>query len=196
MDVRREVNHIFKEFDSYQTKIGEAVIWFKFDLGSSYDAVYDEAHRNYEPGVAVPILWVDQMEDPENYAPEGRRPTQRIRFAISARSVNETGIGAFESHGGRLQDIKPYGKPWWDDRLNDIIYYDGRYYEISDFQIRGRARQDVIIGVAGIETQPMDERAFDFFPRDVQPDYDPNAMLGEDGQPLLAEDGFTPLTQE
>lgn len=164
IDTRREVNHVFKEFSRYQNNVGEAVIWFKFDLDSSYDSVYDEGGKNYLPGIAVPILWVDQQEAPEGYDATGRRPTQRIRFACSARSINEVGIGATEAHGGRLWDDKPTGKPWWDDRLNDITYYDGRFYEISDFQIQGRARQDVIIGVSGIETQPADERIWDLFP--------------------------------
>lgn len=164
IDTRRETAHIFKEFGRFQNKIGEGVIWFKFDLTSSYDDVYDEGGKDYLPGIAVPVLWIDQIEDSENYSAEGRRPTQRIRFAVSARSVNETGIDATEAHGGRLWDVKPSGKPWWDDRLHDIIYYDGRFYEISNFSIRGRARQDVIIGVSGIETQPEDERVFDLFP--------------------------------
>jgi hypothetical protein len=194
MDARREVEHVFKEFNRYQTKVGEAVIWFKYDLTSTYDDVYDEANRTYQPGLALEILWVDQQEDPENYSPEGRRPTQRIRFACSARAMNEVGIGSTEAHGGRLWDPKPYGKPWWDDRLNDILYYDGRWYEVSDFQIRGRARQDTVVGVTGIETQPMDERIYDLFPRDPQPQYVPNVLIGEDGQPLLDEDGITPLT--
>jgi hypothetical protein len=164
IDTRREVNHVFKEMNRYQNKIGEAVIWFKFDLASSYDSVYDEGGKNYLKGIAVPVLWVDQMEESEAYAAEGRRPTQRIRFACSARSIDETGIDSTEAHGGRLWDTKPSGKPWWDDRLNDLIYYDGRFYEISNFQIRGRARQDVVIGVSGIETQPEDERVWDMFP--------------------------------
>lgn len=165
MDTRRETAHVFKEFGRYHNKIGEAVIWFKFDLDSEYDDVYDETGRSFRPGVAVPVLWIDQIEDSENYSPEGRRPTQRVRFACSARSIGEAGIGSTEAHGGRLWDDKPEGKPWWDDRLNDIVYYDGRYYEISGFNIRGRARQDVIIGVTGIETQPGDELVFDLFPQ-------------------------------
>ena len=164
VDTRREVNHVFKELSRYQNKIGEAVIWFKFDVDSSYDRVYDEGGKNYLNGIAVPVLWIDQSEAQEAYAAEGRRPTQRIRFACSARAINEAGIDATEAHGGRLWDAKPVGKPWWDDRLNDILYYDGRFYEVSDFQISGRARQDVIVGVSGIETQPEDDRIFDLFP--------------------------------
>lgn len=167
IDSRREVENIYRQLDRYQAQIGESVIWFKFDVdGSEYDRVYDEGNRVYLPGRPVPILWVDQIEATENYTPEGRRPTQRIRLAVSSRAINEAGIGAAEAHGGRTWDTKPLNdedepQPWWDDRLNDVFYYDGRYYEVSNFQIRGRSRHDVIIGVSGIETQPDDERVFD-----------------------------------
>ena len=165
IDSRREAEHIFKQFERYQKIIGEGIIWFRFDtVVSEYDEVYDEGGRQYLPGVAVPVLWIDQIEDTETYTPEGRRPTQRFRSAISAKSLAEVGIGATEAHGGRLWDAKPDGKPWWDDRLNDLIYYDGRFYEIANFQIRDRMRQDVIIGVSGVETQPADERVWDLFP--------------------------------
>lgn len=165
IDTRRELNHIFREMGHYHNKVGESVIWFKFDTSeSAYDDVYDENGRSFLPGIAVPILWVDQIESREEYSPEGRRPTQRIRLALSARSAAECGLDPTEAHGGRLKDTKPSGKPWWDDRLNDILYYDSRYYEISNFGIRGRARGDVVIAVAGIETQPEDELVFDSFP--------------------------------
>jgi hypothetical protein len=163
IDTRREASNVYKQLALYQNTVGEAVIWFKFDPESTYDSVYDEGGRNYLTGISVPILWVDQIEDPEFYSAEGRRPTQRIRFACSARTINETSIDATEAHGGRTWDDKG-DKPWWNDRLNDVIYYDGRFYEISNFQIRGRARQDFIIGVSGIETQPEDERVWDLFP--------------------------------
>lgn len=165
IDTRRELNHIFKELAHFHNKVGEGVIWFRFDTANSqYDDVYDENGKTYLPGVAVPALWIDQVEDREVYSAEGRRPTQRIRLAISARSLAECGIDPTEAHGGRLWDDITTSDPWWDDRLNDILYYDGRYYEISNFSIRGRARGSVIIGVSGIETQPADERVFDVYP--------------------------------
>lgn len=164
IDLRREQNHVFKEMDRYQNKIGEGIVWFKFDTESSYDRVYNEGGKHYLPGIAVPVLWVDQIEDNETYSDVGRRPTQRLRTAVSARTMNEVGIGAEEAHGGRMWDTKPDGKPWWDDRLNDILYYDGRFYEVSSFQIRGRMRADSVIGVSAIETQLEDDRIWDLFP--------------------------------
>jgi hypothetical protein len=161
IDTRREREHVFKEFGRFHNKVGEAVIWFKFDPDSSYDEVYDEGGRAYLPGVALAILYMNQMEEQENYSDQGRRPTMRIHFAASARSMNEVGVGATEAHGGRQQDVKPIAKPWWEDRLNDLLYYDGRFYEISDFQLRGRIKGDVIVGISGIETQPEDEMVFD-----------------------------------
>lgn len=170
IDGRREAQHIFKQFDRFQKVMGETIIWFRFDVDTSdYDTVYDEGGRIYHQGVAIPVLWIDQIEDTETYSSEGRRTTQRFRSAVSARSMAEVGIGSMEAHGGRLWDTKPTGKPWWDDRLSDLIYYDGRFYEISNFQIRGRngTGGDVVIGISGIETQPSDERVWDLFPSEV-----------------------------
>ena len=165
MDPRREVREIWKHFERYQTDIGEAIIYFKFDASASnYDDVYDEAYRRYESGLRIPILWVDQSEATEDYAAEGRRPTQRIRLAVSAKQLHEAGISVTEVHGNRTTDGSP-SLVWRYERVNDVFYYDNRYYEVSAFQIRGRAKgEDVIVGVTGIETYPSDDQLFDFEP--------------------------------
>lgn len=165
VDPRREAHHIHKEFQRYQSRFGEAVMWFVFDTASSqYDSVYDEGFRQYQQAKKVPVLWVDQQEASEEYGPEGRRPTQRIRLAVGARTLWECGISVTEAHGNRIQDesISPV---WKDDRLNDLLYYDGRFYSISNFQIHGRLQgEDVIIGISGIETYPSDEFNLDISP--------------------------------
>lgn len=165
MDPRREAAHVATEFARYQHSIGESVMWFCFDQENShYDTVYDEGFRKYEPGRKVPVLWVDQQEAAEDYSPEGRRPTQRLRFAVGARKLYEAGISVSEAHGARISDteVTPI---WRNDRLNDLVYYDGRFYEVSNFQIRGRLQgEDVVIGVSCIETHPSDELNLDLVP--------------------------------
>jgi len=164
IDLRREQTHIFKEFDRYQRKVGESVVWFKFDVDTSeYDDVYNEGGKFYRPGILVPCLWVDEVEDMETYQDVGRRPTQRIRLAVSARTMNEVTVGAVEVHGAREQDTKP-DAPWYDDRLNDIFWYSGRWYAVSNFQVKGRMRGDTTVGVSGIETMLEDDRLWDLFP--------------------------------
>jgi hypothetical protein len=107
------------------------------------------------------------MEAVEDYTAEGRRPTQRCRLAISARCVYEAGISITEVHGNRLQDSSP-SETWRRDRMHDIFYYDGRFYEVSGFQIRGRVQgEDVIIGVTGIESFQADDMNLDVFPGQV-----------------------------
>lgn len=179
LDTRREVAHIWREYSRYQRIIGEEVVWFKFDTeGSEYDSVYEEGGRDYERGIRLPILWVDQVEDPEQYQQDGgRRPQQRIRFAVSANVLKRACISTSEAHGRELDTpqnvrtgpVPQLGRPtvpWLDDRLNDVIYYDKRFYSISNYQIRGRAKHDdVIIGVSGLELIPDDESIWDKFPR-------------------------------
>jgi len=170
MDVRREARQIWKHFGRYQLTVGESVVYFRFDAdASAYDKVYDEGFRRYHIGVKIPILWVDQTEPTEDYTSEGRRPMQRLRFAVSAREMHEAGFAVTEVTHNRLQDVPP-NSIWRRDRLNDILYYDSRYFEISAFQIRGRLQgEDVIIGITCIETWPDDDAVFDFLPERVVP---------------------------
>ena len=169
MDPRREVRQIHKHFDRYHKEIGEALIYFLFDtVNSTYDEVYDEGGRRYKPGTRMPILWVDQMEAMENYAAEGRRPTQRIRLAVSSLSLYECGVSITEAHGNQITDTSP-SEVWRRDRMHDIFYYDGRFFEVSGFQIRGRVKgEDVIIGITGIETFPADDAILDYLPGRVE----------------------------
>jgi hypothetical protein len=168
MDPRREVNQVFKHFTRYQKDIGEALLYHVFDAtNSEYDSVYDEGFRRYGKGIRIPILWIDQMEAVEDYAPEGRRPTQRMRCAVSARNMYEAGISVTEVHGNQLTDTSP-SDMWRQDRMHDIYWYDNRYWEVSGFQIRGRVKgEDVIIGITGIETFPNDDMIMDRSPGTV-----------------------------
>jgi hypothetical protein len=165
MDTRREAAQIMKHFGRYHDDIGEAITYFRFNAdASAYDRVYDEGFRKYHTGVRIPILWVDQMEAVEDYSPEGRRPTQRCRLAVAARAMYEAGVSITEVHGNRLQDSSP-SRTWREDRMHDLFYYDGRFYEVSGFQIRGRVQgEDVIIGITGIESFYADDANLDFLP--------------------------------
>ena len=176
VDPRRELAYVWKQYNAYYDIVGEEVVWFKFDtIQTRYDDIYDEGMRTYKTGIRIPAMWVDQIEDPEQYSAEGRRPTKRLRFAVSSRSLQERGIPVFDAHGRRIYDEPPTkpdpaqdgrpASPWLDDRLNDIVFYDGRFWAISDFQVRGRAKeQDMVIGVSSIEIDPRDENIWDLFP--------------------------------
>ena len=138
MDTRREVREIWKHFDRYQADVGESILYYMFDADESeYDRVYDEGYRRYKPAIAIPFLWVDQSEAPEDYAPEGRRPTQRLRLAVSANKLWEAGISVTEAHGNRIDEFSP-SEVWRIDRNHDIMLYDARYYEVASYNIRGR----------------------------------------------------------
>ena len=149
MDVRREVFEIWKHFERYQRDVGEAIIYYKFDADTSqYDSVYDEGFRRYHIGIRIPVLWVDQSEAVEDYAAEGRRPTQRMRCAVSSRNMYEAGISVTEANFNMITDPPP-NDIWRRDRNNDIYYYNNRYWEVAGFQIRGRIKgEDAVIGIA------------------------------------------------
>jgi hypothetical protein len=104
------------------------------------------------------------MEAVEDYSAEGRRPTTRMRCAVSARSMYEAGISVTEVHGNQLTDTSP-SEVWRQDRMHDIYWYDNRYFEVAGFQIRGRVQgEDVIIGISGIETFTADDTLLDMLP--------------------------------
>jgi hypothetical protein len=165
MESRREARQIWKHMARYQKEIGESLIYYRFDVDTStYDSVYDEGFRKYHKGQRIPILWVDQSEATEDYAAEGRRPTSRIRVAVSARDMYESGVSVTEVHGNRLTDTSP-SEVWRQDRVHDIFYYDNRYWEVSAFQVRGRVKgEDVVVGITGIETFPADDMNLDYAP--------------------------------
>lgn len=176
IDTRREMKRVWKEYDRYYSQVGEDVIWFMYDtISSEWDPIYDEGGKTFGPPIRVPALWVDQIEDPEQYSGEGRRPTQRFRFAVSAAALQQRGIDVLEAHGNAVgTDLPPVPgpgqvgrpeSPWRDDRLNDVVWYDNRFYSISNFQIRGRMKSaDLIVGVSAIEMDPNDEAIQDVFP--------------------------------
>jgi hypothetical protein len=176
IDTRREAKHIAREMQRRHTEMGETIIWFKFDVDNSqYDRVYNEGGRAWLRGLTVPVLWIDQGEAPEQMMPEGRRPVVTLRFAVGAWAIMESGVGQQEAHGHRVWDRGLIDNHWMDDRNNDIVYYDGSYWEVTDFQIRGRIREDTVVGVSCSETWPEDEYTFDFPPntRPVAPPVPP-----------------------
>jgi hypothetical protein len=157
MRISREVNEINKHYGRYQRGSGETIIWYEFDLPvfpdfsfpspdlhselATYDDVYDEGRRgeggrNYNSGIVIPVLLITETEDLKRSIPEGRQVTQVVNFIASYRDFAAAGIS------------EPYE---YRHHLNDIFQYDGRYYSVTTYRVRGRARDDLMIVVEGIE---------------------------------------------
>lgn len=148
MDVRRELSLIRKHYRQYHRDTGESVVWFEFvpfanaaSAGSIYDDIYDEGSpsqggRTYKSGVTIPVLMITETEDQKRAIPEGRQPVQLVNFVASIEDVRQAGVSSpFE----------------YQPRLNDMFLYDGRYYSVASYRVRGRARDDVLVVVEGIE---------------------------------------------
>lgn len=161
MDVRRELAHIRKEYRAYQKMVGETVMWFEYEpfasaasAGSTYDDVYDEGGsgitgRKYKPGVVVPTLMITESEDTKRAIPEGRQPVEIVNLVASVEDWRAAGI----------TDPFEYRR-----HLNDIFLYDGRYMSVMSYKVRGRAREDVLIVVEGLEIYISQEMPFDTGP--------------------------------
>lgn len=148
MDVRRELNLINKEFRRYHNVASEFVVWYEFiPLGNSvsqssvYDDVYDEGVRStggrkYKSGVVVPVLLISETEDARRSIPDGRQPVQTIEMKAAIKDFRDVGIAtAWE----------------YQNHLNDIFMYDGRFYGVSDYRVRGRLKSEVLVIVQGFE---------------------------------------------
>lgn len=153
IDMRREHALHMRSIDRLQPQMGESVVWFVVDAESSYHPIYDDYGRNFKPGVIVPFLWIDQVEDPNQYTAEGVRPTNRFKGAVTLRTLGSVGVPVNDAHYDRL--IDPEITPTTDvtnNRNNDILYYDKRFWQVSNFQIRGRMQSvDNMVGVSAIE---------------------------------------------
>lgn len=147
MDVRRELDLINKHFRRHHQIAGEVVVWYEFiPLGSAsvnsiYDDVYDEGvpgagGRQYKPGVILPMILGSENEDQKRSIPEGRQPTQTMNMFVSITDMRAAGIST------------PYE---YRQRLNDIYVYDGRYYGIYDYRVRGRLKDDMFVLVSAQE---------------------------------------------
>lgn len=147
MDVRRELDLINKHFRRHHLVAGETVVWYEFEpLGSAsvnsvYDDIYDEGvqgsgGRKYKTGVVVPILLGSENEDQKRAIPEARQVIQTMDMFVSMKDMREAGIHM------------PYE---YRSHLNDIFLYDGRYYSVYDYRVRGRLKDDVFILITGQE---------------------------------------------
>jgi hypothetical protein len=161
MDARRELINIRKHYREYQRKVGESVVWFEFSpfasaasAGSTYDDVYDEGNvgtggRKYKDGIVIPVLMITETEDTKRAIPEGRQPVEVVNAVFSIEEMRTAG----------LENPFEYQK-----RLNDIFLYDGRYLAVQSYRVRGRARDDLMVVVEGMELYIDQE-----FPMDVGP---------------------------
>ena len=159
MDVRRELAHIRKHYRQYHQTTGETVVWFEYEpfasaasAGSTYDDVYDEGGSGptgRKDGVTVPVLMITESEDTKRSIPEGRQPVQIVNLVASIEDFRQAGIS------------DPYE---YRHHLNDMFLYDGRYMSVMSYKVRGRARDDVLIVVEGLEIYVSQEMPFDTGP--------------------------------
>lgn len=159
MDVRVELDLIRKRYREYSRHAGEQVIWYEFvpfgnaasSTGSYFDDVYDEGisgqgGRKYAPGVTIPVLMITETEDQKRAIPEGRQPVEVANFVASIEEFRKAGVSEY-----------------WEYRkhLNDMFFYDGRTFTVTSYKVRGRAKDDIIIVVEGLEVYVNQELPFD-----------------------------------
>lgn len=161
MEIRRELDLINKQFNWFYHTQGMAALWYEFIPiaagGSVYDDVYDEGivgnnGRKYKSGVVLPVLRITESEDQKRAIPEGRLPFQTVMLFVSAQAMNNAGITT----------------PWeYESRLNDMFKWDGRYYTVVDYKVRGQLRSDVYYMITGQQVYLDQEMVNDVTPTDT-----------------------------
>lgn len=157
-DLRKELSLINKHIRQHNREAGEVVYWFEFrpfaaaaSAGSVYDDVYDEGvpgtgGRSYAGGLAIPTIYVEELEDRFTLQDDGRQVLQNLNLLMLFKDVELAGLSnpaEYEAH------------------LNDIFYYDDRYYKVWEYRVRGRAPEEVLVAVKGFEVFVDQEFAFD-----------------------------------
>lgn len=159
MDARVELGLIRRRYREYSRNVGESVVWYEFvpfgnaasSTGSYFDDVYDEGvsgtgGRKYNNGIVVPVLMITETEDQKRSIPEGRQPVEVVNLVASIEDFRLAGI----TH------------PWeYKNHLNDMFLYDGRYFTVTSYKVRGRIKDDIIIVVEGLEVYINQEYPFD-----------------------------------
>lgn len=135
------------------------MVWFEFasfaasaSAGSVYDDVYDEGvpgdgGRVYGNGLVIPTVYVEEVEDRFTAQEDGRQPTQNIRVTFLFLDVERSG----------MTNPREYRT-----HLNDVFFYDNRYYKVHDYHVRGRLPDEVVVGVQGYEVMVDQDFTYDF----------------------------------
>jgi hypothetical protein len=157
VDVQREHRLINKHAKRRNREAGESLIWYEFlplGEGSSYDDVYDEGDvgpigRAYGSGIVIPTIYVEEVEDDFRAIDTGRQPVQNLQVVMLMDEVIRSGLT----------------EPWeYQPHLNDMFYYDGRYYKVFRYKVRGRLHNDVLLSVGGTEIYVDQEMNLDVPP--------------------------------
>lgn len=169
MDVRRELEHINKHFRRHREVSGLAIVWYEFNplgaasVNSVYDDVYDEGIRGtggkkYKTGVTLPVLLASENEDERRAIADGRKPTQTMSLFITMKDMKDAGLY----------------QPWeYKHHLNDMFVYDGRFYNVFSYKVRGVIKDEVFVLVSGYETFVDEELVNDPGPTDLGVDIYP-----------------------
>jgi len=154
VDLRKELSLINKHIRQHGREAGGSIVWYEFlplGEGSSYDDIYDEGDlgptgRSYAPGIVLPTIYIDELEDEFTASDDGRQPTQNIDVTILYQDVLRSGMS----------------EPWeYQKHLNDMLSYDGRFFKVSSFRVRGQAPSDVLVTVRAFEIYVDQDMVYD-----------------------------------
>jgi hypothetical protein len=89
---------------------------------------------------------ITESEDTKRAIPEGRQPVEIVNLVASVADFRDAGI----------ENVFEYR-----EHLNDMFLYDGRYFSVMSYRVRGRLRDDILVVVEGLEVYINQEMPFD-----------------------------------
>jgi hypothetical protein len=151
-DMRQEMQHADRHMEREHRRRGETIVWFEYinPVNGDLHPVYDEAPlgsggRKYAAGVVVPAMWTIENEDERTPRPEGRQTVQSCQFVVAYRALERAGIS----------------QPWESTvHLRDIVYIDGRYYQLHSYVIHRGMQDDATLTAKGTEVYIDQEWSF------------------------------------
>lgn len=156
-----ELSLIDKHVRNHHEKVGEYIHWHEFlpmtdgasgpDV-SEWDDIFNEGSgdadggRSYASPKIIPVTYVLETEDEARAIDDGRQPFMKLHAVMLFQDVVEAGLSS-------PHEYQPH--------LNDIVYYDERWYKLRGYRVRGRLKGDVLLTIDAYEVYIDQEFVWD-----------------------------------
>ncbi len=123
MDMRRELAINNRQLRAFEGVMEHTVGWWVYDAeASGTDPVYDVGERRYKFVGDIPVFWVAQDDPDERTTAEGRVLGRTITFGANTQTL-------FDSNVPDPSNAT--------EREDDIIFWEGNWYDIRDYEPTG-----------------------------------------------------------
>ena len=173
MDMRREMAINNRQIRAFEGVFEHTVGWWVYDVeASTTDPIYDVGDRRYKFVGDIPVLWVAQDDPDEKTTAEGRIMGRTITIAANTRTLLDSGV---PNPSNALE------------REDDLLFWEGDWYDIRDYEPSGTYVPDV--SEINVRVSAVQRYGFDA-PADVFPTNDENPLpIEQPAQDVVLDGG-------